>query len=135
MKTYLSAIILLQILNVSQAQFLCITTHCFLEVGACVLDSQCFGILNCIQACDGRPDEPECIALCDVENGNENFRKLTKCMVDNGCLPEYQEDGICLATDDQALQITDLELLSGDWWVLKGKNCGQDDVWRGGYDW
>ena len=41
-----------------------------------------------------------------------------------------------MATDDQALQtLTDLEQVSGDWWVLKGRNCGQDDTWKGGYDW
>ena len=25
--------------------------------------------------------------------------------------------------------------VSGDWWVVLGVNCGQDDVWIGGYDW
>lgn len=57
-------------------------------------------------------------------------------MVENDCMPKYEDDGKCLATDDQALQsITDIADVSGDWWVLKGQNCGQDDVWRGAYDW
>ena len=45
-------------------------------------------------------------------------------------------DGLCLAEDSDAIQsLNDLETLKGDWWVLKGRNCGQDDVWRGGFDW
>ena len=71
---------------------------------------------------------------------NENFRHLMDCMIDNDCMPKYPTDGICLATDDQALQsITDIEQLKGDWWVLKGQNCGQDETvengWYGGEDW
>ena len=31
--------------------------------------------------------------------------------------------------------ITDIEQVQGDWWVLKGQNCGQDDIWHGAYDW
>ncbi len=69
-------------------------------------------------------------------DGNEHFRTLLKCMVENDCMTKYEDDGLCLATDDQALQdITDIEQVKGDWWVLKGWNCGQDDVWRGAYDW
>merc|ERR1711983_345574 len=61
---------------------------------------------------------------------------MGNCMVENGCMPTYSEDGLCLANDDQADQmITDLEQVSGDWWVLKGQNCGQDEVWYGGADW
>jgi len=42
-------------------------------------------------------------------------------MVENSCLEKYEEDGICLATFDQALQdLTDIEQVKGDWWVLKG---------------
>lgn len=43
-------------------------------------------------------------------------------MVENSCLDKYEEDGRCLATVDQGLQdLTDVELVKGDWWVLKGK--------------
>ncbi len=33
-----------------------------------------------------------------------------------------------------AQDITDLNQVSGDWWVVKGQNCGQEG-WPGGYDW
>ena len=47
---------------------------------------------------------------------NPNFRVLMDCMIENDCMPRYPEDGICLATDDQALQtITDIEQLKGTW--------------------
>jgi len=42
------------------------------------------------------------------------------------CLPTYPDDGDCLATDADAVQnITSLDQLEGDWWVVKGINCGQ----------
>ena len=107
-------------------------THCFLEIGACVVDSECFQILNCLQDCAGKPDEAQCSFSCGMLGGNENFRKVLKCMVENGCMPKYEDDGICLAADDAALQdITDIAQLEGDWWVLKGNvtfkvsNCVQ----------
>ena len=31
-------------------------------------------------------------------------------------------------------EITSLDQIQGDWWILKGQNCGQDEVWNGGYD-
>ena len=27
-----------------------------------------------------------------------------------------------------------MEELKGDWWILKGQNCGQDSTWNGAYD-
>ena len=45
---------------------------------------------------------------------------------------KYEDDGICMAEDSDALQeITDISQVQGDWWVLKGQNCGQDEIWRG----
>ena len=47
---------------------------------------------------------------------------------------KYEDDGICMAEDSDALQeITDISQVQGDWWVLKGQNCGQDETWRGEY--
>jgi hypothetical protein len=70
------------------------------------------------------PQDAQCPFACIMSEGhvgNENFRDLLKCMVEGGCMEQYAEDGKCLATDEQALQdVTDLEQLKGDWWVLKG---------------
>ena len=35
----------------------------------------------------------------------------------------------------KAVVVHSIEEVAGDWWVVRGINCGQDDVWRGGYDW
>ena len=67
---------------------------------------------------------------------NEHFTELLNCMAEHNCMAMYPDDGMCLATDDEALQsITDIAQVEGDWWVLKGLNCGQDETWYGGADW
>ena len=35
---------------------------------------------------------------------------------------------------DTTSEITSLDQIQGDWWILKGQNCGQDELWNGGYD-
>ena len=54
----------------------------------------------------------------------------------HGCFPEVPPDGECLASaEDTVQEITAIEQVQGDWWVVRGVNCGQDDTWMGGYDW
>ena len=119
-----------------QGQTLCITTHCFLEMGQCLINPRCFSIITCLQGCIGKPDEAGCAFGCGMTDQNPQFKTLLKCMIKNDCMPKYEDDGICLASDDEALQtITEITQVQGDWWVLKGQNCGQDETWRGGYDW
>jgi len=116
----------------------CITLHCPLEMGACVINSDCRETLECMAGCSGRPDESQCQFECEMTlgNGNEPFQKLLECMAANDCFPEVPDDGRCLAASEDTVQeVTSIEDVSGDWWVVKGVNCGQDDVWRGGYDW
>ena len=70
---------------------------------------------------------------------------------------DIPQDGVCLAEDSEALQVyksvcSDMQVfhsflheyskalddlprqVEGDWWVVKGQNCGQEG-WPGGYDW
>ena len=43
-------------------------------------------------------------------------------------------DGICKGDDQDAVQnITSLQQVAGDWWVIRGLNCGGGD-YPGGYD-
>ena len=44
------------------------------------------------------------------------------------------DDYIFITFSDTADDITTMEQIQGDWWILKGQNCGQDEVWNGGYD-
>ena len=37
--------------------------------------------------------------------------------------------------EDGVQTITDLGQVQGDWWVIKGLNCGQTEEYPGGYDW
>ena len=54
----------------------------------------------------------------------------------NQCFHDVSPDGKCLATEvDTVQEITELDMVAGDWWVVAGVNCGQDSVWVGGYDW
>ena len=82
-----------------------------------------YGLFNLLQ----NPQDAQCPFACIMSEGhvgNEHFRDLLKCMVEGGCMEQYEEDGRCLATDEQALQhLVDLEQLKGDWWVLKGNYC------------
>lgn len=41
---------------------------------------------------------------------------------------------IFLLFSDTTSEITSLDQIQGDWWILKGQNCGQDELWNGGYD-
>ena len=46
----------------------------------------------------------------------------------------YPRDGICKGQDgDSDQSITSLEQVQGDWWVVRGLNCGFGD-YPGGYD-
>ena len=82
-----AALLLLAFFKATHGQgILCITTHCFLQVGSCVLDSQCYEILNCLQGCAGTDDEAGCSFACGMLDGNENFRNLLNCMVENDCI-------------------------------------------------
>jgi len=116
---------------------LCIALHCSDRAYQCWKDQECYDILMCMQKCQDS-QSGTCILDCGLAkiSNNEGFQNLMHCMMKNNCIPPTPPDGKCLAEDSDALfLLTDLETVKGDWWVLKGQNCGQDDVWRGGFDW
>jgi len=112
---------------------LCIMTHCLAQFTQCSLDKECMAVLNCFSDCD--PTDTGCAFSC---GGSPLFTSLLVCMVEHHCVEEYPESGKCLATDDQAMDITNYDLVAGDWWTVWGQSCGQEDeygVWSGSYDW
>jgi len=116
----------------------CIALHCSLQMGVCVLDHDCRLTLECMGTCSGRPDEAQCQFECEmtIGNGNEAFISLLQCMATHGCLPDLPPDGHCLAgPEDTVQEIQAIDQVAGDWWVVRGVNCGQDSTWAGGYDW
>jgi len=116
----------------------CVALHCAWESGLCVINAGCLKTLQCMMGCEGEPDVSQCQFECEMTlgQGNEPFENLLNCMAKNDCFPEVPPDGICLpSTEDTVQSIESIEEVAGDWWVVRGINCGQDDVWRGGYDW
>jgi len=116
----------------------CIIEHCLKEVGRCVgsalFGDACLKSLKCNLACtkadtDGHNRAPGCAYLCEMTSGylSADYTTMIECMGErNKCLPTYPDDGECLATDADAVQnITSLDQIEGDWWVVKGINCGQ----------
>jgi len=113
----------------------CMMRHCLPEMTKCVasaaIGDKCLETLRCTTGCkdDGHNRAPGCAYLCEMTTGykSEIYTKMIECMGErNKCLPIYPDDGDCLATDaDAAQNITSLDQLEGDWWVVKGINCGQ----------
>jgi len=115
----------------------CIIKHCLPEVASCAFHSifgeSCMKTLKCNLACtktdDGHNRAPGCAYLCEMTSGytSPHYVKMIECLGErNQCLPTYPDDGDCLAQDSDALQnLTSLDQVEGDWWVVKGINCGQ----------
>jgi len=116
----------------------CFIEHCSKEFGMCaaksVVGDTCIKTMQCEQGCndlekkEGHNRSPGCAYLCEMTTGYKSaaFTDLMNCGKNNKCLPMYPDDGECLATDKDALQnITSLDQVAGDWWVVKGMNCGQ----------
>ena len=79
---------------------------------------------------------PACSYICEMTHGyqNEVFENMIKCFMDNQCMSHYPRDGICKGEDKDGVQsITSLDQVRGDWWVVRGLNCGHGD-YPGGYD-
>jgi len=115
----------------------CLALHCGMQSFSCWRNQDCYDILTCMQNCQDS-QSGTCILDCGLEkiSNDQLFQNLMHCMIDHNCVPPVKPDGLCLAEDSDAIQsLNDLETLKGDWWVLKGRNCGQDDVWMGGFDW
>ena len=58
----------------------------------------------CMAGCD--ESDAECSFECCMSNmDNQPFLDISQCMADIGCLPEYPDDGVCLAEDSEAIQV------------------------------
>ncbi len=105
---------------------LCIGRNCLAEMGWCLQDSDCLATLNCINECqlyEPRSKQAMCAYICEMTDGYENeaFTNIMNCMIGGNCMSNYPQDGYCVATDEDADQsLTDLNLIKGDWWVIKG---------------
>jgi len=139
MRVGVAALVLASIGQTASIPIMCVMTHCLPEMTRCSMDSECLAILTCLSGCE--PSDAECSFTCGMGGDagkNEHFTDLLKCMVENECMDKYEESGSCLAADSQALDITDYDMVAGDWWTVWGQSCGQEDdlgTWSGAYDW
>ena len=73
-------------------------------VSTLLKDPGCVEPLRCMAECD--PSDAECSFTCGMHGmDNDHFLDFLQCSADNGCIPDYGEDGECLATYDDALQV------------------------------
>lgn len=78
-----------------------------------------------------------CAYICEMTSGYENpeFLEVLNCMLGNQCMAQYPRDGICYGKNEDGVKtLKDLDQVAGDWWVIRGLNCGEGDF-PGGYDW
>lgn len=125
---------------------LCFFEKCPELTMKCGLDKGCRAAMECTQKCGALADQkkaPGCAYLCEMTAGYKQqiFEEFLLCANANACISSYPPDGTCLATDADAVQdIKTMEDVKGDWWVIKGINCGQEGTtnltdFPGGYDW
>ena len=120
----------------------CLAGNCLSPLSSCVTSLQCMKTVGCINGCllDNIYQQDKvaaCAYICEMTYGYENteFTSLIDCMLQNQCLEQYPEDGPCIGGDKDGLKsVTKMEDIEGDWWVLRGINCGEDP-YPGGYDW
>jgi hypothetical protein len=114
-------------LSASPGQFVCMARHALLPMFKCALDAECRKALQCTMAAQKLPASQMCPAVyvCQMQAAtNEKFLDFVRHTMP--CLTDCPTDGTCLATDEDAVQnITSLDMIQGDWWVIRGVNCGQ----------
>jgi len=120
---------------------LCTVVNCGHKIAMCMTDADCRATMECSRACQDMPRNRQamCGYICEMTDGYENkvFEDVMLCMIEKDCLPEYPKDGECVAkSDSDAVQtLTSMKQVEGDWWSIRGLNCGYDDDYPGGYDW
>jgi hypothetical protein len=101
--------------------------HCTLRINNCLMDHECRKIFGCYASCN--KTDSSCFFICEVTYGLESvkYQDLADCLVDHGCLQEFEPDGKCRVTDLDGLKtVTTVEEIAGDWWVVRGLNPHYD---------
>merc|ERR1711907_637439 len=119
----------------------CIQANCSSQAKACGTEWSCIKAGACNANCAlpwHKKDRESCNLLCELSYGynSTKYRDLMQCMSDHGCLPlTKKSDGICLANDTDTIKnLTSLSQIPGKWWIVRGRNCGQNSDWPAGFD-
>lgn len=121
---------------------ICLGSNCAKQAVGCFSDLQCIKTIGCINNCmldnlEREDKVAQCAYICEMTYGYEveAFMDIIGCMLEHKCLAQYPEDGPCVGSDKDAItSVKTMEDIEGDWWVLRGINCG-DAPYPGGYDW
>jgi len=121
---------------------ICIASNCKMTAVDCFSNLKCAQTIGCINTClldniDSEDKVAACAYLCEMTYGYENrqFLEIIDCMLTNKCLLQYPEDGPCIGGNQDAItSVKTMKDIEGDWWVLRGLNCGEGN-YPGGYDW
>ena len=119
----------------------CLSYNCLDSMMTCVQDKDCKATMDCSMECQltqPRNKQAMCAYICELTDGylNQKFEDLMLCMIENNCMSSYPQDGTCVAKEEDGGEtITDMNQIKGDWWVIKGLNCGESEEYPGGYDW
>jgi len=106
----------------------CKLEHCSREMASCVLDPRCMELLSCPSSCAG---DSFVEGLCAFECGeaglrSETFLAMMTCWGTHRCQEARpQAGGPCaaLSIDEGDPRITSLDMISGEWWVVRAWNC------------
>jgi len=118
----------------------CIGVNCLGKMVACIQNEDCKATLDCTQECQltqPRNKQAMCAYICEVTSGylNPEFEAIMLCMIENKCMGSYPQDGRCIAKESDGVKsITSMEQVKGEWWAIKGLNCGETEEFPGGYD-
>ena len=119
----------------------CVSYNCLGSLLSCVQDQDCKATMDCTTECQlsqPRNKQAMCAYICEVTDGylNKEFEDVMLCMIEHKCMSNYPQDGTCVAREEDGVKsITDMNQIKGDWWVIKGLNCGESQEYPGGYDW
>lgn len=133
-------------ISISISSMICPVQKCPMDLWNCFIDAKCCQALTCNAQCQDRPDQVGCDLLCQFNYGygNAPYTKLLRCMADHDCLPQSPMNGKCLAPRSSGdgvgvgstvvSNLTSYDQIQGQWWIVRGLNCGQDETWSAGFD-
>ena len=106
----------------------CKYLHCSREMAACLLDPVCIKSLTCTQTCTG---DLYVAGLCAFQCGEDGMRSerylaMMTCWGSHRCQEDRPEPaGPCAATSlaEGRREISSLDMVSGEWWVVMAWNC------------
>lgn len=111
-------------------------TKCTKQTTRCLGEKTCREGLLCSMNCGIKYDkDPRKLGPCEFgcqllyTQNDKVFLDLLHCMITTGCLAPMPDNGECRLNNTEGLQnITKMEQIQGDWWVVRGVNNQIDTI-------